>query len=423
MIARAPEEAKVSAPQLRSHRLRRRVYLVLEGGHAGGLAGVLVEITLIALILANVIGYTLQSVPWIEKAWLGDLLGLELASIVIFSFEYGLRLWAAPEDPLLADRSALKGRLAYAMRPLMLIDFFAVAPTCFAPFFPLLDFRFLRLFRLLRLLKIARYSPALSTLVQVVVEERRALFGTLLLLLCATVFAAASMHAVEGAVQPKIFGTVPDSMWWAITTLTTVGYGDAVPITALGRMVAGFAMIIGLGLFALPVGIIATGFVNAIHRRDFVITFGMLARVPLFQGFDAAMLGEVMGLLRSQVVAAGGIISARGEPAAAMYFIVSGEVEAQTPHRNIRFGPGDFFGELALLHEATRKATIIAVSQCRLVALAAGDFAALMNRHPVLAQRVDELAKERLKVFGGASDITKDEVAQAGKARDDALGI
>ena len=218
----------------RTTSLRHRLYVVLEGGQASGIAGAIVDGVLIALILANVAAYTLQSVPAIEHAWLGDLVEFEIASVAIFTIEYALRLWSAPEDPLLAHYSTFKGRLRYAMRPLMIIDFLAIAPTYLAPFFPLLDFRILRLVRLLRLLKIARYSPALSTLVQVVAEERRALFGTLLLMLCATVFAAATMHAAEGAVQPKIFGTIPNSMWWAVTTLTTVGYGDAVPITALG---------------------------------------------------------------------------------------------------------------------------------------------------------------------------------------------
>ena len=97
------------------------------------------------------------------------------------------------------------------------------------------------------------------------------------------VFAAATMHAVEGARQPQAFGTIPDAMWWAITTLTTVGYGDVVPVTGLGRVVAGITMVAGVGLLALPVGIVATGFVDTIHRRDFVVTFGMLARVPLFR--------------------------------------------------------------------------------------------------------------------------------------------
>jgi voltage-gated potassium channel len=396
--------------------LRSRVFLALEGGHASGTIGVVLDGALIALIVANVTAYTLQSVPAIEHAWLGDLKEFEIASVAIFTIEYLLRLWSAPEDPLLGDRSAFHGRMRYAMRPLMIIDFFAIAPSYLAPFFPLFDFRVLRLFRLLRLLKIARYSPALSTLVRVVVDEARALFGTLLLLLCGTMFAAAAMHAAEGAVQPEVFGTIPDAMWWAITTLTTVGYGDAVPITALGRIIGGLTMIMGLGLFALPVGIIATGFVNAIHHRDFVVTFGMLSRVPMFRDFDAKLLGEIMNLLQAEAVPSGGIISARGEPARAMYFVVSGEVEAQLPHRKLRFGPGDFFGELALLHEASREATIVALSPCRLLALGTENFASLLSRHPEIERRVEE----HLKDFAGAGDISREEVAQAGAAREEA---
>jgi len=233
------------------------------------------------------------------------------------------------------------------------------------------------------------------------------------------VFAAASMHAVEGAVQPDVFGSIPDSMWWAITTLTTVGYGDVVPITALGKMVAGFTMVAGLGLLALPVGIVATGFIDTIHRRDFVVTFGMLARVPLFKEFEAGILSEILNLLHSQSVSRGDIIAVRGAPARAMYFIVSGEVEAEVPHRKIRFRPGDFFGELALLHETPRRATIVAVTHCRLLALSAENFAMLIRKHPALKKRIEEVARERLKGYAGdEGDFTQSEVASAGKVHD-----
>jgi voltage-gated potassium channel len=184
-------------------------------------------------------------------------------------------------------------------------------------------------------------------------------------------------------------------------------------------MVAGFTMVAGLGLLALPVGVIATGFIDTIHRRDFVITFGMLARVPLFRNFEARMLSEILNLLHSQTVAHGGIIAVRGAPARAMYFIVSGEVEAEIPHKKIRFGPGDFFGELALLHETPRQATIVAVTQCRLLALAAEDFAMLIRKHPALKTRIEEAARERLKSSGGdKGDFTQSEVASAGKLHD-----
>ena len=399
--------------------LRRRVYLILEGGRAGGVLGGIVEVFLIVLILLNVIGFTLQSVPEIRHLYWFDLTALEVVSVAIFSVEYALRLWVSVENPIMAEFGPWRVRLRTALKPQMLIDFLAVAPVYFVMFFPFLDLRFLRLVRLLRLLKIARYSPALSTLAQVIANERRALFGTLLLMLCATVFAAATMHAVEGAAQPDAFGTIPDSMWWAITTLTTVGYGDVVPITALGRMVAGITMVAGLGLLALPVGVIATGFIETIHRRDFVITFGMLARVPLFRNFDARILSEMLSLLRSQSVARGGIIAVRGAPARAMYFIVSGEVEVEIPHRKLHFGPGDFFGELALLHETHRRGTIVALTHCRLLALSAENFAALIRKHPALKQRIEEAVRERLKATGTEEgDFTQSEMAAAGKVHD-----
>jgi voltage-gated potassium channel len=394
---------------------RRRVYLVLEGGPAHGRLGLLVEVFLIFLIIFNVIAFTLQSVPSIRQPYWFDLEVFEIFSVAVFTIEYLLRLWVSVEDPLIREKGRWRGRLAAATKPLMLIDFFAVAPVYFTVFFPFLDFRFLRMVRLLRLLKIARYSPALSTLGRVVVSERRALFGTLLLLVCATVFAAAAMHAAEGAVQPEKFGTIPSSMWWAITTLTTVGYGDEVPITLLGRLVAGCTMVMGLGILALPVGIVATGFMNTIHQRDFVITFGMLARVPLFKDFDARLLGEVMNVLRSQTVARGTIISVKGAPAHAMYFIVSGEVEAQLPHRKVTFGPGDFFGELALLHQTHRRATIVALSSCRLLALSAEDFTILTRKHPALRLHIEVAAKDHLEAHGG--DIAPSEITSAAERR------
>jgi voltage-gated potassium channel len=398
----------------RYRKLRRGVYLVLEGGPAHGAFGTIVEVFLIVLIIANVVAFSLASVPSIRKPYWLDLEVFEIFSVAVFTIEYILRLWVAIEDPLIREEGRWKGRLKAALRPTLLIDFLAVAPVYFTVFLPFLDFRFLRMVRLLRLLKIARYSPALSTLGRVIAAERRALFGTLLLIFCATVFAAAAMHAAEGAVQPDKFGTIPGSMWWAITTLTTVGYGDEVPITFLGRLVAGCTMVMGLGILALPVGI---GFMNTIHQRDFIVTFGMLARVPLFKDFDAQLLGEVMNVLRSQSVARGTIISVKGAPAHAMYFIVSGEVEAELINKRVQFGPGDFFGELALLHQTHRRATIVALTNCRLLALSAEDFSNLTRTHPVLRQYIEEAAKDHLKSYSREGDIAAAEITSAAQRR------
>lgn len=382
--------------------LRRRVYLTLEGGHVGGPVGLIVEIALVSLIVLNVASYVLVTVPEYRRDWSPLFRDFEIFSVAIFTIEYLLRIWTSVEEPSVGERGPLRGRLYFVTRPMMGIDFFAIAPAYITIFIPFIDLRLLRLFRLIRLLKIARYSPALSTLARVISEERRALFGCFLLFLCAMLFAAATMHAIEGGVQPAKFGTIPDSMWWAVTTMTTVGYGDSIPHTALGRFVAGIAMVVGLGLAALPVGIVATGFAHSIHRRDFVVTFAMIAKVPIFQGFDAQTLSELMGLLRAQALSTGDLVSVPGERAAAMYFVVAGQIEAQLPSQTLRFGTGEYFGELALLHETMREATIVAVSSTRLLALSAHDFEGLMRRHPNLKERMQKVAAHQARHAEGA---------------------
>lgn len=397
-------------------RLRHRLFVLLEAGRGAGTLGAIIEWGLVALIILNVLAFVIESVDAIAARYAMFFLLFEIVSVAIFTAEYGLRIWTAAEDVRVAQYGPVVGRLSYALRPMMAVDFLAIAPAYVALVVPFADLRILRLFRLLRLLKIARFSPALATLMHVIREERRALFGTLILLLCVMSFSGALLYAVEGDAQPDKLGTIPDAMWLALATLTTVGYGDVVPLTPLGKLVASLTMIVGLGLFALPVGIVATGFVNEIHRRDFVVTWGMLARVPLFQGFDARTVGEIMNMLKSRVVPPHSLITARGERADAMFFIVSGEAEAVLPRETVRFGPGDFFGELALLRGTERAATVTALGECRVLTLAADDFATLMRKHPELKRRIEEVADHRLKGAWGAGDIAEAEIAGAGKA-------
>ena len=127
----------------------------------------------------------------------------------------------------------------------------------------------------------------MRSLLDALYSERRALFGCFVILCGATLIAAGLMHLAESAAQPEKFGTIPDAMWWAIVTLGTVGYGDAVPITAVGRLIGGLTIFAGLLMVALPVGIVATAFANEVHRRDFVVTWGLVARIPLFSQLSA----------------------------------------------------------------------------------------------------------------------------------------
>jgi voltage-gated potassium channel len=285
------------------------------------------------------------------------------------------------------------------VQPYMVIDLVAIAPAYIALFVPFADLRILRLFRLFRLLKIARYSPAVSTLIHVLSLERRALFGTLLLLLCITCLSAETMYIIEGRVQPRVFGDLPSCMYWAVITLTTVGYGDATPITGAGRFLAGITAIMGLGLFALPVGIIASAFVTEIHRRDFVVTSSMLSKIPLFSGLDIEVVSELMANLRSHMVAPHVPIVVGGETATAMYFIVSGLAKETGlgPGRGKgkagnTLGPGDAIAAEAALNGTPHECTIFAHTPMRVLALATQDLVVLLRKYPRLRRRIQKTA-------------------------------
>jgi voltage-gated potassium channel len=378
-------------------RARHRVYQVLEAGRGSGPIGLAFEGFLIVLIVANAVAVTLESLPKYGIPYKAYFDGFEWFSVAVFTVEYGLRLWTAPNDPRLAASGPVKSRLRAMVQPYMLIDFIAIAPAYLALFFPIADLRILRLFRLLRLLKIARYSPAVTTLMHVLSVERRALFGTLLLTLCVMALSGECMYIIEGQVQPNVFGSLPDCLYWAIITLTTVGYGDKFPVTMLGKLLAGVTGILGLGLFALPVGIIASGFMGELHRRDFVVTSGMLSRIPLFSGFDLEIMSELMIMLRSNIAREHVPIVVAGEPATAMYFIVSGQAKAEVGGRSIALGPGDFFGADALLRSGPYDATVFADTPMRVLALSAQDLVVLLRKYPKLKKRMERQSVRREK--------------------------
>jgi voltage-gated potassium channel len=385
---RSRKRHKRLPPQSRDT-LRKRLYRILEAGHIFNWKVLLFEILLIGFILANVVAVTLDSVKGIGTTYAREFYWFETISVLIFGIEYGLRLWVAMEDPRYGASGPLWGRVRYALSPVMLIDLMSFAPGIVNIFIPsALDLRVLRLFRLLRLMKIARYSPALSTLIEVIMAERRALFGTLLLLLCVMVISAETMYVIEGPTQPN-FDSLPKAMYWAITTLTTTGYGDVVPISPMGRLVAGITMIFGLALFALPVGIVATNFVTEIHRRDFVVTWSMIAHMPLFEGFTAAAISDVMNVLRSRMVREHAHLTMAGEQGTEMFFIISGTARAEYERRAVTLGPSDFFGEIALLANAPYDCTVVARSTMRILTLSSTDFLQLTRKHPKLKRRFE----------------------------------
>ena len=204
------------------------------------------------------------------------------------------------------------------------------------------------------------------------------------------------MHLAEGKVQPDKLGTIPDALWWSIVTVGTIGYGDVVPVTAVGKLIAAATIFLGLILMALPIGIIATAFSEQIHRRDFIVTWGMIARVPLFAELDAGEIADIMQLLRAQLAESGEVIVRQGDHAHSMYFIAAGEVEVVLKKQRIRLGVGQFFGEVAVLRRARRSATATALSRTSLLVLDAQDLHALMQRDSRIAARIKDVVEKRV---------------------------
>jgi voltage-gated potassium channel len=396
----------------RMTRWRHRAYEILEHGPVGDRTARLVSRLLILLVLVNVSAVVLESVPRYEAAYFGLFVAIEIFSTIVFTLEYALRIWAAAEHAPYRKMSSGRARLRYILSTDGLIDLVSVLPFWLAFVVPF-EFRVILLLRVVRFLKLARYSPAMRSLLEALYAERRALFGCVFILFGATLITASFIHLAEREAQPDKFGTIPDAMWWSIVTLGTIGYGDAVPITPLGKFVAALTIMCGIVMIALPVGIIATAFSDQIHRRDFVVTWGMVARVPLFNGLDATAIAQVMRLLRAQTADAGDIIVRRGDAAHSMYFIANGEVAVELDGgKQVRLGVGQFFGEIAVLRRARRSATVRATSRTNLLVLDAADFHVLMEQEPRIAERVHMVMRDRIgrEIVSPRGDMVTEEI-------------
>jgi len=378
---------------------RRRLFDLLERGRRSDPLSRTVDYFLIAVIVANVAGSVAETVPSVFARYGTALIGFDAFCVAIYIVEYIARIWTAPEHPALQNHPPMKARLAHALSPMMLLDLIAISPF-FLEMFMGPDLAVVRILRLVRFYRLARYSPVLVTIVDVITAEWRALAGSALLFLGLLLFSGVAMYLAEGSVQPERLGDIPHAMWWAVVTLSTVGYGDVVPLTLAGRMIAGITMILGIVFFALPVGIIATSFQQQIRRRDFIVSFAMVAHVPLFKQLDPVSIASLVELLTARRVAIGDVIITKGEIADAMYFIASGRVKVQTPSGPVYLSEGDFFGEVALIVEGERRtANVVAVTTCELLVLSARDFQNLVSGNAEIARAVRDVAHQRLEAL------------------------
>jgi voltage-gated potassium channel len=245
--------------------------------------------------------------------------------------------------------------------------------------------------------KIVPGIPGLRQLRRVLVLESGPLLSVLVIFLMVLFLASVAEHFLERDFQPSAFGSVPAALWWAVATLTTTGYGDVVPVTPLGRLIAAVVMICGLGVFGLWAGILATGFAAETRRDNFLKTWESVSKVPFFAALGPAAIADVTGMLRTMDLPARTTIIRKGQVGDCMYFIAEGEVEVDLPGKKVTLGDGAFFGEMALLGNNRRSANITTTQVSRLLVLDLVDFRLLMARHPDLAETIDAEAKRRIQ--------------------------
>ena len=248
-------------------RIKYHVYDILVETDDDETVDRIVAVFLVLLILVNTAAVVLETVDDLNARFGSIFHAIEVVSIAIFSVEYLLRIWIAPLDPRYAK--PFWGRIRYAFSLMAMIDLLAILPA-FLPLIFTVDMRivrFLRIFRLFRLFKMSRYVESLNTLDDVVRSKKEELLVTVVLILMMLLFSSSLMYIVETEAQPDKFPDIPSAMWWGVATLTTVGYGDIFPITPLGKLLGGFIAFLGIGIFALPTGILASGFADEIKKR------------------------------------------------------------------------------------------------------------------------------------------------------------
>lgn len=248
-------------------KMKARVFDILDNTEQNSITERLFDLVVILLIILNVIAVVIE--PSIKNpALLQGLHRFEIVSVIIFTTEYLLRIWVA--DMWYPKRGKAIARLLFILSPMAMIDLAAILPF-YLPFLISIDLRvvrLLRLFRLFRVLKINRYTTALSTLVKVIKDKADQLVSALFVSLVLLIISSVLMFNVERTVQPEKFTDVFDAMWWAVATLTTVGYGDIYPLTLVGRILSSVIAFLGIGIVAIPTGIIASGFTEQVQNKQ-----------------------------------------------------------------------------------------------------------------------------------------------------------
>ena len=249
---------------------KKRTLEILEKAKPGDKTSHYSDLFLSTLIILNLLAVSLESVESIGNIFRKEFYIFEVFSVSIFVIEYILRIWATGAKSNGTHSSAFKHRLKYIFSFTGLIDLLAILPSLLPLLFSV-DLRWLRVLRLLRLLKISHYSSALEDLFSAIHHERSSFAAASYLFILALFFASSLMYVAENSVQPDKFSSIPETMWWSLITLTTVGYGDVSPISPLGKIIGAFTAVMGVFSVALLTGIVANAFAHQVAQRKAIL--------------------------------------------------------------------------------------------------------------------------------------------------------
>lgn len=249
-----------------NQRIKKRIYEILEVASPGDRASKYTDIFIMGLIILNVTAVILETVESLYIRYSTYFHLFDLFSVIVFSTEYLLRIWSCTINPKFSN--SIRGRIRFIFTPLAIVDLLAILPF----YLPMImtDLRFvrsIRLFRLFRLFKMARYSESIRTMGTVLRLRKEELTVTFFAILILLIFASSLVYHFERDSQPEAFSSIPAAMWWGVVTLTTVGYGDIYPMTPIGKFIGALVIVLGIGLFALPAGILASGFVEEVQIK------------------------------------------------------------------------------------------------------------------------------------------------------------
>ncbi len=247
--------------------IRKRIWTLLEPASDSDNLSRVVDIFLVSLIFFNILSVILETVESLYQQYELQFRYFEYFSVLIFTIEYFARLWSCVENKD-EKKSNSQLRIRYIFSFSAIVDAMAILPSLLAFIYPTVDLRFIRALRIVRLLKFSRYSSSINNLLLVVWDQRKSFGAAFFILFIALIISSSGMYLVEKDVQPDKFGSIPQAMWWSVVTLTTVGYGDAFPITSIGKTFGSIIIILGIGTVALPSGILAAAFTEFSRRNQ-----------------------------------------------------------------------------------------------------------------------------------------------------------